>query len=920
MVLADLGRDPANTYGAFDNGVKYIVRKNSVPPEKVAFYLHIDSGALNETAQQNGLAHFLEHLCFNGSKNYPPGTLIPRMNELGMQFGAHSNAHTNMTETVYKLFMPDNKPETIEMALTIFSDWADGLLLLDEEIDKERGIILEEARSGKGPQERIFDQFRAQILAGSRIAVHDVIGDDDQIKTWKRDSFVDYWNTWYRPENMTLIIVGDIDPVAIIEAARSKVGSFKARAAVRKEPGAQIKPNGKPRAFVFTDKEQVGGFVQIVAIEGKRPPIKTYVDFRKNMIENLGTGMVNRRLQDMVQAGDASFRGAFTGVQPLFNEAVMPSASAFGEPEDWPKMLEQVVIEMTRAIEHGFAADELELVKKAMISAAERQVQMEPTMNNQVWVNRFSGSVGSESPILSAQQGLDLVTRVFGDISLGEIHASFVSNFKDKNFNYVLVAPETKAGFAVPSSDDVLAAAAAAWARKTEPKQREETPDSILAEMPKPGRVTRKIVDKELGITSVEMSNGVVMHHRFMDYKQDQVIASIALTGGTIEETAANRGVSQVASLAEATSRLNSTQVRDLMTGKKVSVGGGPGLDASSIRITGSPEDLEAGFQLAYAMMTDGVIEQASFDNWKKGTLQSLEQMAKTSSGQMRKLQETVLFGSDVRLSTLTEEQIGKLSIEQGQAWLQRMTASSGIEVAIVGDIQLADAVKLATQYVGSLPQRSLGANLDHLRKMPRGNGPFHGNATFDSITPKAMVMAGFIGADEADLADTRKLSLAAMIISDRMIQRLREKEQLVYSIGARHRPGRAIPGMGMMLASAPTDPENADRLADAILEMFADFAKNGPTAEELNVAHKQMANVLKERMKEPVFWHGQLAQLRYRGHKLEDIKALPDVYQTFTAKDLQDVMVKYNTPAKTIRLVVTPSNVPAAQPAGVGG
>src|SRR5688572_20806523 len=256
-----LPRDPNNVYGQFDNGMQYIVRKNANPPGKVALYLHIKTGALNETAKQNGLAHFLEHMAFNGSKHFKPGELIPLLNKLGMQFGADTNAHTSYDETVYKLTMPDTKPETLDTALTIFFDYAGGLLLGEEEIDNERGVILEELRARKSVEQRLQKRGNEELFAGTRLAVHDVIGDEELIRQFPRSEFVDYWDAWYRPSNMTLIVVGDVNPDEIIAKSKEKLGTLAPRGEGREPLKAGLKPFTEPRVLIFTDPEQVAGEV-----------------------------------------------------------------------------------------------------------------------------------------------------------------------------------------------------------------------------------------------------------------------------------------------------------------------------------------------------------------------------------------------------------------------------------------------------------------------------------------------------------------------------------------------------------------------------------------------------------------------------------------------------------------------------------
>src|SRR5215203_884697 len=220
----ELPRDPNNVYGTFDNGLKYIIRKNANPPGKVALNLHVKTGSINESEQQNGLAHFIEHMAFNGSKHFKPGELIPLMSKLGMVFGADSNAHTTLHETVYKLTMPDTKPETIDLAMKIFSDFANGLQFGDDEISSERGVILEEKRTHLSVDERMRKMLMEQVFADTKLARHDVIGDEETLKTIQRSEFVDYWDAFYRPENMTLVVVGDIDPQAVIAQAKEQLG------------------------------------------------------------------------------------------------------------------------------------------------------------------------------------------------------------------------------------------------------------------------------------------------------------------------------------------------------------------------------------------------------------------------------------------------------------------------------------------------------------------------------------------------------------------------------------------------------------------------------------------------------------------------------------------------------------------------
>lgn len=287
--------------------------------------------------------------------------------------------------------------------------------------------------------------------------------------------------------------------------------------------------------------------------------------------------------------------------------------------------------------------------------------------------------------------------------------------------------------------------------------------------------------------------------------------------------------------------------------------------------------------------------------------------------GKMRDAMAEVFYGGDPRFAPMTVELVNKLERSPAEAWYKRIVDNAAIEVAVVGDMSLDDAIDVVSRYVGSLPKRTKGFDaLDSLRKLDRKSGPYEKTVKFESITQQAMVVAGFVSNDERD-PSRRPLTLAAEIVSERMIKKLREAEQLVYSIRASNQSGRVMPGTGMFTAASSTRPEKADQLADEIIAMFREFAANGPTEEELAVARKQTATELGTAMREPRWWLTQLSEFTYRGRKLEEIKQVPDIFQTFTADDLKKAVNQYLKDDALIRFVIIPEGKtsPATQPAG---
>ena len=917
----DLPRDPNNTYGTLENGLDYVIRHNANPPGRVNVYLHVKTGAINETDQQNGIAHFVEHMAFNGSTHFPPGKLLPLLGGLGMTFGADTNAHTSLRETVYKLNLPDTKPKNIDLAMRIFSDYAGGLNLSDEEINSERKVILEEYRTGTGPGKRLGDRFNRDVFAGTRLAKHDVIGDAEQIKTFTPQQFRDYYDKWYRPDNMTLIVVGDVTAEQVLPAAKKWLSGVTPRVADTPAQTAGLKPTTQPAAYVYTDAEQVEGQVQILRLGPAEKPITTVEQFRTDVLRDIAAGIVNRRYRNLITTGKASFREAGADVSPFLNETVFSGVDATGEPGDWKPMLTGAITEVHRAVEHGFTDAEMKLVVAGLLADAERAVTAEATRDSTAVVNGISQEIGQDRPMLSAAQELDLLKRITAKLDVRDVSRAFDDAFGTQTYTYVLNLPANKAGCSAPGPADVMAAADAAWAAKTDAQANTDAATSILKTEPTPGQVVAQDTDKDLAVTTATFANGVVMHHKFSDYRKDRVLVAITLPGGQLEETAADRGVSDLAGVIlkrPATGTLSSAQIADLLTGKSVAVKGGISNDALTIQVTGTNKDLPTGLQLAHALLTDAKLETAAADDWKKTELQRIEADKTQPQGKLQEAVSRTIYGGDPRFTPLTAENVNALKADAAEAFFKRVAGGAAIEVAVVGDIKLDDATKLVAAYVGSLPNRERDFTaLDALRDVHRQPGPFKADEAFASVTPQAIAIGGFISCDRTS-RDRRPLALAADVLTNRMIDRIREKEQLVYSIDCDNAPAVDVPRTGLFTAGSMCDPANGGKVADTVLEMLNDFAKTGPTDEELATAKKQVITQIATAMRDPAFWNGQLATLTYRKQKLSDLKELPGVFDTFSKDDLKNVVAKYLKPDSVVRLVVTPKEAttkPTTQP-----
>mgnify|MGYP002381175369 FL=1 len=910
------------TTGELPNGMKYIVVRHSNPPGRVNIWLNVSTGSLNETDAQRGLAHYMEHMAFNGSKNFAPGTLIPLFESLGLTFGRHQNAFTSFEQTAYQLSLPDTSDEKMDKAMLFMSDVAFNLLLDPHEIDEERKVILNEKRTRLSAQQRVGEEMLKQLDPGSLIGDRLPIGTEETLMKVMQPDFKAYYSKWYVPSNMTVMVVADADPAPVVE----KIKKFFSQGEKTPRPtdqDAKVTPTVGTRGVVLSDAELTNCSVGMVRVGKADAPITTYEGVRANLVEAVAASTFDRRISAKIASGALKSLGGGASVGNEFNAAKVQQVEWQCKPELWQAALTEMGTEVQRARLHGFTEREIEDVRKNMIAGAERALEGESTRPARAVISGWNNAVAAGETITSAQTDLDAYKAFLPTITAKEVNEAFATLFNPSSATFTLQAPASPS---LPGNAELASMASHAFDVKPEADKEEARAASLMEKMPQPGTMTDVTTHAASEVTSGWLSNGVRFHHKFMDIRKDNVTISISLAAGTLQENAKNRGVSDVAGLAwsqPATQHLTSTNVRDLMTGKKVNVRGGSGGgfmgrmmggggdDVLSLSVSGSPADLETGLQLAHLLLTEPKIEQTAFDQWKEGQRQMNEMFGKNPMAAFGKLvSENVYPKDDVRTQMLTMDQVNSQTIDSAQAWLDNAIKTAPIEVAVVGDIPLERARMLVSAYLGSLStrERISDKTLDNLRALKRPTGPITVSKTMETKTPQAVVVAGFYTNDQDVVDDNRAMQMAAQTISSRMVKVIREEKQLVYSIRAGNNPGRDWPGFGVFSANAPCDPAKAGELADNIKAMYEEFAKTGPTEEEMTTAKKQMANTFEEGMKDPQWWMGRINQMDYRGLKLDDLVQANDAYQAMTPDQVKAAFVKYYKPESFLSISLVPT------------
>lgn len=904
-----LPEDPRLVRGTLENGLEYVIVPNAEPPERVELWLHVHSGSLNEEDDQRGLAHFLEHLAFAGSTNFPPGTVRPFFENMGMSFGRHQNAVTGFDRTGYTISLPNTDPASIDAGLLFLSDVASNLLLPESGIEQERKIILEERRASLSPQQRVLYDLIERIAPESEFGRRIPIGTEEILTTVGLEPIKAYYDRWYVPSNMTLLIVGDVKAEEVTPRITDLFGGGEFVPAP-KPRDVGVTPTEGRRAIVASDPEESREEVGISFIDVPGEPTTTLGDYRRDLVRSLATAMMNDRLREGVRDGELSMLGGSVSSGDFAGAIRWTQATGRSEKGRWQEVLSELGREVRRATLHGFTAEELEDAKARLLSSAERAVLGESTRPSRSLRAAVVDAIASREPYMSVSQQLDLLRELLPSIALEETNDEFASLFA---FDSAVFTLQTVRDEQTPTEEQLLAAGIEALDATPEPYTPQARAERLLETPPTPGAIAERTEHEETGVTSLWLSNGVRVHIKRMTERQGTVLGAIQVYGGLVNETPETRGLSDAASTAltrPSGGGLSSSQISDLTTGWQISVGGGSNDDGFQVALRGSPAELPSAMELAHLLLTDPTVEAAAVEQWQRAQKSTRERLKGLPQGAaIEAIFEAMYPKDDSRPKLIPLDRVEAITPEAAQDWLDAQLAGP-IEVSLVGDLNVEETIELVRTYLGSLPDRprvSKDTNMD-VRTMERPRGPREILKEPGIATPQAFVITGFFGANEFDERDRRALQLAARILSRRMIDRVREELGLAYSPGVSSTTETTWPGFGLFSVQAPTDPARAEQLADEVQSMFADFAENGPSEEELAIAVEQLRNIHDESIREPGSWLRELRTLAYLGRSLDTLASEREALGAFTATELRDIFARYAVEDGRIRIIVRPA------------
>ncbi len=908
-LTATLRSAPELLEGRLANGTRFAVLRHPAHGGNAQLWLHVGAGCLNDPDGRHGLAHFVEHMAFQGSENIEPAAVGPFLESLGIVPARHALSTTGYDRTTFELTLPDNDPATFDTALLFLADVAGRLTFPAEGIEQERQVLIDERRVGLSASTRIADATLPTLAPGSLLAMRTIVGRSKDIASVTREDLAQFHQQWYAPENLTVIAVADADPKMVAARIEAAFGPLAARPVPpAPDPGVPV-PSGV-NAAVALDREAGGATVTIARVLPARPPVTTVGQWRRQLAERVALRAFNQRLDEQIALGRARIRSAEARAGQLGRAAFRTEIEASGAGGEWPAMLDDLRAELRRALEGGFDSAEIARARESMLAVARRSAETAALRPTAQVVRLIDGAVGAGEPYLSPAQELDLGEALLPGLTDDEINARLAELFDPDNAGYVLVLPAS----AEPVTEEQFIAAVTgkAVAATARPSGDRALLDSVPAE----GEIASSQRHVGSSVLTLRMDNNVTAHYRLMEHRHELVTLTVLFPGGELLETDATRGLTRAASevfRTPVTRSRSADELAALTLDRGIVIAPTVSPDDFGFEITTPPEHAETAFQLAHALITDAALTDEAVERWKARHARAMTAMRSDPAGVFAALLPDALYPPDeARTRPPTVDHARAVTPAAAREWLER-AAAGPIEVSIVGNIDEDRALSLARRYFGSLPDRPAVESARHAerRSLPRPEGDRVVERTVPGAEATARLIVGFFGPDADARRDARLLSLGARIVEARVRTSLQETGGPGASVAVSVSPATAYPGYGLVFAAATSKPGNAAPLADAIEKTMSEFAAGGPTAEELKAARRAANDEQSTMLLEPRYWTEQLRALEYRATSLDEIVDAPAEFASYTAEEVRDCFARYHGAGPAIRVVVTAEPAP---------
>jgi zinc protease len=897
------------TVATLPNGLRYYIRENKQPLNRAELRLVVKAGSVLEDDDQQGLAHFAEHMAFNGTKNFPKSTdVVLFLQSIGMRFGADVNAYTSFDETVYKLTVPTDKPEIMDKAFLILEDWAQNVSFDPAEVDKERGVVVEEWRLRRGAGARMTDKMFPLLLEGSRYADRLPIGKTDILQNFKIERLKQFYKDWYRPDLMAVVAVGDFDKNAVEAMIKAHFGPIPRPANPRERKIYDIPERDGAVFAILADKEATSSSVDFDTLlpASEQATVGAY---RQHIVDALFQGMLSARLDEIAQKPAAPFVGAQVSRAPFIARTRDDaSLSALVKDGEVDKGLEGLIAEAKRVEQFGFTATELEREKVDTLRAYERMLTQTQARTSVSHADEHIRNFLTGESLPGMQLEYALQQRFLPTITLEEVNRLSKDWFgSDKNRLVVVTMPE-KPGLAVPTATQLTAVIKNATAKTMTAYVDTVGSQELMSSTPRAGTIT-KTTTREPGITEWELSNGVKVVLKPTNLKPDEILVQAISPGGTSLASDANYiPASTATSLVTAggLGKFNLVDLRKTLTGKVA--GARPFISELQEGISGSAsrKDLETMFQLIYMNFTEPRLDREAFAVNASQAKTVLANQAVSPEFAFSKTLTETLYNNHIRRRPMTAETVDQWDLDKSFAFYkERFADASDFTFLFIGDFEVAMMRPFVEKYVASLPSTRRRENFKDVGvRYPKG---VITKVVEKGIEPKSQVAIVFSGPFEWN--QTERIAIRAMgqILGDRLREAIREDLGGTYGVQASPSVTKEPRSEYTFAIQFGCDPARVDSLVQRVFEVIETFKKEGPTAQQVSDIKALLLRGWETDSKTNGYLLGQLAGKYQYNEDPAGLWLVPDFYNKLDSKGIHEAAKTYLDTKDRVQVTLMP-------------
>lgn len=902
--------DPDVRVGKLDNGLTYFIRKNSKPAKKVEFRLVVNAGSILEDESQQGLAHFVEHMAFNGSKNFAKNELVDYLQSIGVEFGADLNAYTSFDETVYMLPIPTEDPAVVRRGLQVLEDWAHNITFSEEEIDKERGVVIEEWRLGRGANQRMRDKWFPVMFKNSQYSERLPIGKKEVIENASYETIKNFYYDWYRPDLMSVIAVGDLDIDEMEVLIKEQFKKIPARKDKRERTVFEVPDHDATYVAVVTDKESPFTQIQLVH-KLDAEPTNTVNDLRRDLIYRLYNGMLGQRLNELRQSADPPFVFGGSGHGNLVRSKGNYSSFAMVGENYVEKGLNALLIENERVKKYGFTQNELDRYKIELLNLFEKGYKENDKSESRAFASEYIRSFLNNEPIPGRAYEYNFAAKVLPVIKLEEVNSLAEKWVKNTNRVVVVTGPD-KEGVVMPTENEILNILQNATLAEIDPYEDNLAASELMDSKPSPGKIIEKTINQNLGLTTLTLNNGIKVVLKPTDFKNDEILMSAYSLGGHSiypdEDYFSASYASQIISQSGVKS-FSPTDLQKLFAGKTVRVSPFIGTLREGFSGSASPKDLETMFQLVYLYFTDPKHDETAFQSYKTRNSMIFQNIMSNPQYYFQDQLGRIMSQDHLRGGGFpTPEDMDKINFERAYEIYQERFANAGdFYFFFVGNFNVDEISPLLTTYLGSLPDINRKETWKDLGiRPPKGKVE---KTIHKGSDQQSLVSITYTGKFDYKKSNNYYLTSLGELLTNRLIDIIREEKSGVYTVRARGR-GNLYPEPGFNFSiSFPCGPENVEELVAATMEEIKNIQENGVTRKDLDEIKEAQRIDRAENLKKNRYWLNQLNNAYYLGADLEKFYEYEDMIEKLTVKDIKEAANKYLSGENQVKVVLMPES-----------